>query len=80
MLWGRLLCYDFRPLTHSECAVCVIFILSHIFYKGQQGAPVIFPLQSWHEAALRQGHVALITKIFQKKMFVPLHFFQAHKG
>ena len=34
------------PLTHSEWAVCVIFILSSIFYKGQQGAPIIFPVQS----------------------------------
>ena len=59
---------------------CVIFILSSIFYKGQQGAPIIFPVQSWHEAALRQGRVSLIPKIFQKKMFVPLHFFQAREG
>jgi hypothetical protein len=70
----------YTPLTHSEWAVCVIFILSSIFYKGQQGAPIIFPVQSWHEAALRQGRVSLITKFFQKKMFVPLHFFQAREG
>ena len=68
------------PLTHSEWAVCVIFILSSIFYKGQQGAPIIFPVQSWHEAALRQGRVSLITRKNQKKMFVPLHFFQAREG
>ena len=36
----------YTPLTHSEWAVCVIFILSSIFYKGQQGAPIIFPVQS----------------------------------
>ena len=34
--------------------------------------------KSWHEAALRQGHATgLAPKIFQKKVFVPLHFFQA---
>ena len=60
--------------------MCVIFILSSIFYKGQQGAPIIFPVQSWHEAALRQGRVSLITKKIQKKMFVSLHFFQAREG
>ena len=36
--------------------------------------------KSWHEAALRQRRVSLITKKFQKKMFVPLHFFQAREG
>ena len=36
--------------------------------------------KSWHEAALRQGRVSHITKKFQKKMFVPLHFFQAREG
>ena len=36
--------------------------------------------KSWHEAALRQGRVSLITKNFQQKMFVPLHFFQAREG
>ena len=36
--------------------------------------------KSWHEAALRQGRVSLITKKIQKKMFVPLHFFQAREG
>ena len=36
--------------------------------------------KSWHEVALRQGRVSLITKNFQKKMFVPLHFFQAREG
>nr|DAU55704.1 MAG TPA: hypothetical protein [Caudoviricetes sp.] len=29
---------------------------------------------------MRQGRVSLIIKIFQKKMFVPLHFFQAREG
>lgn len=80
MTWGRLLCYDFHTIDALGMgSVCHIYTIVH-FYKGQQGAPIIFPVQSWHEAALRQGRVSLITKIFQKKMFVPLHFFQAREG
>ena len=41
--------------------------VSIVFYKGQQRAPVIFPVQSWHEAALRQGHAALSSKNFSEK-------------
>jgi hypothetical protein len=37
-------------------------------------------VQSWHEAALRQGRVSLITKIFQKKWRVVSFFSKPVKG
>ena len=53
--------------------------VSIVFYKGQQRAPVIFPVQSWHEAALRQGHAALSSKNFSEKWSC-LCIFPCHKG
>ena len=49
--------------------------VSIVFYKGQQRAPVIFPVQSWHEAALRQGHAALSSKNFSEKSVRASAFF-----
>lgn len=59
------------PLTHSEWAVCVIFILSSIFYKGQQGAPIIFPVQSQCKARQWQNsfcHCRAVAWLDEEKL------------
>ena len=65
-----------NPLNEHWMADCTIIYSLTWIYKGQQGAPIIFPLQSWHEAAFGKGTLHLAPKNFQKK-WAFLHFFHA---